>query len=753
MRKILLPALLVGCAVTTVLGQNMPIGQWRAHMPYNEAVAAATDGVTLYAASRYSFFTYNTAQDEISTYSKVEGMSDVGISLVGYDAHSGSSIIVYRNANIDLFRDETFFNIPDLKLKTIAGAKNVNHIHVEADAAYLSTSFGVVVLNLDKKETKETYTFMQNDQTIEVFSFTSAGDHFYAATADGLYRAKKSSINLQDFAAWQKVDARTSLRKLLAFNNQLVAGSTDSVFALSADSLRFVLSTNRIIRNIDATEQELWISEENPVALPGMVRKLDSDLSLTDSVVVWGKPVGVLTLADGAIWIIDEQNGMGKKNGNDVTYLKPGGPASASAFDIMPYNGEVWVAHGSYSDAFNYQKNPAGISRYQNGEWKIYNGTTEPKLQDATDFVVLARDPADGTVYAGAFRSGIFIVKPDGTTQLLKDNTGFLEPAIPDPSAYFIGGLAFDQNNVLWVVQGGALHELVAKTPEGNWIPMRGAASGIISAAIIVDDYNQKWYLTPYSGGGVAVYDDKGTPDNISDDAYIRVSTSEVDNTAYSIAKDRTGSIWVGTAKGIGIFHCPGEILEGTCKIDRPIVQYDQFAGYLFQNEKVNTIAVDGANRKWIGTNNGVWLISPDGDKIIHRFTSENSPLPSNIVQKISVDPITGDVYMGSSDGLVSFRGTATEGGETNQTVITFPNPIPSGYSGTIAIRGVSENADVRITDISGQLVYRTRALGGQAVWNGLDYTGRRPQSGVYLIFVTNRDGSQTHAGKMVFME
>lgn len=164
-------------------------------------------------------------------------------------------------------------------------------------------------------------------------------------------------------------------------------------------------------------------------------------------------------------------------------------------------------------------------------------------------------------------------------------------------------------------------------------------------------------------------------------------------------------------------------------------------------------MAVDGANRKWIGTTNGVWLISASADKILYRFTTDNSPLPSNVVQKITVDPITGDVYIGTDLGLVSFHSTAIEGSEENTTIITYPNPVPSGYKGTIAIQGIAANADVRITDISGQLVYRTKALGGQAVWNGLDYTGRRPQSGVYLIFVTNSDGTQTRSGKMVFME
>jgi hypothetical protein len=181
-------------------------------------------------------------------------------------------------------------------------------------------------------------------------------------------------------------------------------------------------------------------------------------------------------------------------------------------------------------------------------------------------------------------------------------------------------------------------------------------------------------------------------------------------------------------------------------------VQYDQFAGYLFSTEVVNAMAVDGANRKWIGTNNGIWLLSPDASKIVNRFTVDNSPLPSNTIQKITVDDVTGDVYIGTADGLISYRGTATEGNESAGSIKSFPSPIPSGYTGSIAINGFTANSDVRITDIAGQLVYRAKATGGQLVWNGLDYTGHRPQTGILLVFATNKDGSQTAVGKLMFM-
>jgi hypothetical protein len=183
------------------------------------------------------------------------------------------------------------------------------------------------------------------------------------------------------------------------------------------------------------------------------------------------------------------------------------------------------------------------------------------------------------------------------------------------------------------------------------------------------------------------------------------------------------------------------------------IVKYDLNAGLLFQREAVKTIAVDGANNKWIGTNNGIWLISDDAEKIIHQFNKDNSPLPSNEINKIVVHPTTGEVFIATNAGLISYRGNATEGSKNNDELLVFPNPVPSAYNGMIAIKGLVENADVRITDVNGQLVYRTIATGGQATWNGETYTGKRPSTGVYYVFVTNTDGSEAKAGKFVFNE
>ena len=299
----------------------------------------------------------------------------------------------------------------------------------------------------------------------------------------------------------------------------------------------------------------------------------------------------------------------------------------------------------------------------------------------------------------------------------------------------------------------------VKDATNGNWYKFRvpNAPNG---GPITIDDYGQVWFVCYGINGGVAVYNTNGTISNQADDKSYHLTTgigtgNLPSNIVFCIAKDKNNNIWVGTDNGIGIIsNCSAPFTQSPpCDAQLPIVQYDQYAGYLFVGSNVRSIAVDGANRKWVGTDEGVWLLSPDASKIIYRFTVDNSPLPSNIIQKIAIDKVTGDIYIGTGMGLVTYHSNATEGGTSNQNVMVFPNPVSSGYNGTIAIKGLVANADVRITDIDGQLVYRTTALGGQAIWNGTDYKGHRPQTGVYLIFVSSSDGTQTYTGKIVFMQ
>lgn len=737
----------------TVQAQERPVGYWRSHLPYNNAIGVATDGSTVFAISQQSFFSYNVTNGELSSYSKVDGMVDVGMSQIAYDAATNTVVLAYQSTDIDLFKDNSFYNMPDIRIKIFTGAKTINNIYTDRGMAYVSTTLGIVVLNLEKREVKETYVFTKNNQTIGINALTADDSFFYAATTRGFYKGKRNSPNLQLFSAWTPLDTTQNFISAAAVGQKVFAAGKDSLFEVNGNALRYVLSTSNSTTRIDAGKDVLNIS----LADKSYVMQLDKNLQLTDSF-RFSSPRQTTELADGTLWVADGTDGLNKHTGgnNHEAYV-PAGPYSFATFDILPYNKEVWIAHGGYRDNWGLTFNRSGISSFKNETWTNYRSANTPYMNEMYDIIDVSRD-ASGTIYGGSIQEGIAVIKADGTGYRIKRDS--LEAKDREPDVFPATSTETDQGGNLWVTQLGSRNELAVRTTDGRWFhyPTSSAFTGGFAfgaAGLIVDGSNQKWYYGP-QGRGVIVYNDNHTPETGGDDTYRQFRKGVgfgnlPSERIFCLVEDREGAIWVGTDDGIGIINCASVATDGNCDAELRVVQYDQFPGFLFKEQQVKTIAVDGGNRKWVGTNNGIWLISPDANKIILRFTKENSPLPSNVIQKIAVDPVTGDVYIGTDQGLVSYRGTATEGGTTNSNVITFPNPVPSGYGGTIAIRGLVRDADVRITDIAGQLIYRGKAQGGQLTWSGLDYTGHRPQTGVYLIFATNKDGSQTHIGKMMF--
>jgi hypothetical protein len=336
---------------------------------------------------------------------------------------------------------------------------------------------------------------------------------------------------------------------------------------------------------------------------------------------------------------------------------------------------------------------------------------------------------------------------------------GSLSPHVADLSSYRIAGLAFDRENNLWITNYGAAQPLVIKKAGSNFqklsLPFIIPENALTQ--ILIDDNNYKWMVAAKSGGLIC-FDHGSSIESTGDDRWKKLTTGSGNGNLPSadvtcIAKDKDGFIWVGTSNGIGVIQCPGELFTGSgCDALWPVVQQGNFAGYLFKGELIRSIAVDGAGRKWIATKKGAWLISASGEEVVYQFTEENSPLLSNDVKRITIDDRTGEVYFATAKGICSFRSTATAGTEKNENVLVFPNPVPPGYSGSIGIRGLVNNAILKITGLDGRLVYQARALGGQAVWDGRDYKGRKISTGVYLVLVSNDDHSEKLAAKIVFV-
>lgn len=765
-RTILSAALLAVTFISSSHAQSggPAVGQWRSYLPFSEVNSIATDGTTFFCGTTSGFFTYNRTDGSLTGYAKENGMHDIGLTCVGYDPTTTKTVLAYTNSNIDIFKDGSFVNIPAVKLSQGAGDKTIHNITAADGEAYLSSGIGLIVLNLNKEEIKGTVVFYDNSLAASVYATMLDGNDLYTATSVGLFKTNKENPFIQNYLTWTKLDSNI-YHYLTGSNNRIYAAEADSLFELNSNGIGiFRQKMIYPVTHLDIDNDGIWISASNEGHTSGYGIKIKDDGSKLDSFFT-AFPTQIIALGNGDIWYGDAANyvypnfhGLRKRiSATESEAYFPVGPVTSGCYDVSANNGDVWVAHGAKSIGWDPKGSRANFSHYSGEVWDHISWVSDDEWFQ--DFVRILKDPASGTLYAASYTGGLWERKSDGTTTTYRGDEYFSRTGSSANATYLVSGMAVDEAGNLWMTNYGGVKELVVKTVDGNWYKMNSVQenSAHSAADVIVDDYGQKWFIAPNSGG-LVVYNDNGTIENTADDAY-RVFKAGAgagnlpDNNTLSIAKDKDGAIWVGTANGIGIVSCTGtDALDpSVCEGELKVLKADSFAGYLFQGQYVKALAVDGANRKWVGTTNGIWLVSEDAEKTLFRFTQDNSPLPSNNIERINIDPVTGDVYISTDKGLIAYRSIATEGGTVNDDkLFIYPNPVPSNYGGMIAIRGFAENSDVRITDISGQLVYRTKANGGQAVWDGMDYTGHKAQSGVYLVFGVNKDGTQKITGKFI---
>jgi len=747
--------------------QLQPVGQWREHLEFNPASRVTMGEKEVYVASRFGFYSMSLDDNLVERYSKVSGLSDIGITTIRYHAATGKLLIAYNNSNLDVLYRNDVINIPYIYRSNVSGDKRINDIHFDGNKAYLSTNLGVIVVNMDRYEISTTWYIGNNGGTVKVNGFTSDASFFYAATEEGLKAAPRNSSNLEDYRSWTLISNANGLpngptRNVLLVQNRLFVHYFNTLFVRNGTTWSEFYTDGFNWYSTEAADNALLIAEERNSWQQRRVVVLNASNGTASQIIENNQftqfPVHAVKNGN-EVFVADVGKGLLRVTGNSITPIIINSPYGRLDGEMLFANNTLYVAGGSINDAWNYQYNGTGFFTFSNNTWNAYNRFTLPWMDTVLDVITLAVDPRDQKIFAGSFGGGLVEFESPTRYKIYKRGSG-VEETIGDPNNYRIGGLAFDQDNHLWFTNFGAPSLLGVRKNDGSWIKFNPPflIPSNMGGGILVDDYNQKWIQVP-QGNGLLCFNQGASLENKGDDRWRWFQTGTANgnlpgNFVNTMVKDKDGFIWLGTDKGIGIIQCPGEVFTANgCSVFQPIVQQDNFAGLLFENEEVKALAVDGANRKWVGTRNGVWLISADGDKVIERFTAENSPLLSNEIIRIAIDPQSGEVFFSTFNGICSYRGTATEGSNKNESVLVFPNPVPSAYGGTIAIRGVAANSIVKITELNGRLVYQTRAFGGQAVWNGLDYTGKRVSSGVYLVLVTDETGQEKTAGKIIFIK
>jgi len=758
--------------------QEVGIGQWRDHLPYDYATKVEEFNSGIYCATPYSMFFFDREDNSIHRLSKVNGLSDLGVSDISLNTDQQILVVSYSNTNVDLILDDlTIINIPDIKRKEILGNKTINSIMNYGKFAYLSCGFGIVVLNVEKKEIKDTYFIGPNGSSINVLAMTYNDTAFFAATENGIYYADINDPNLAYYANWKKmtgIPVPNGFYNLILYHDgRLYVNHTDPEIA--EDGLYFLENGqwNELEpTNTGRTYRIRGCGDLLVVSYGYFVTSYNSDLTENLKIYTYGEtspaPSDAMIGTDEFYWIADRNKGLVKSwgGGYEREYIKPSGAPTADIFEMASGEGKLYLVSGGLTSVWSNTWKAAKMYSLIDENWKTYDNNNSPGLDTLRDFVALAIDPLNSDhVFAGSWSRGMVEFKDNAFAQIYSSGNSSLLPNMFEGAPVVkIGGMAYDSENNLWITNSGAVDILSVKRAEGStglpWeaFNLGSGLTGTEVRKIIVDSYDQKWILPRTSQSNpsyIIVYNEMNDPGNQVRGLKSGAGYGNLPGTSvYAIAEDLEGEIWVGTNEGVAVFYSPQNIFTGeNADAQQILVNVDGYVQYLLETEIVKAIAVDGANRKWFGTERaGVFLLSADGTQQIEHFTEDNSPLFSNNITCLTINDKTGEVFIGTAKGLISYKGTATNGNPTNDSVYAYPNPVRPGYSGPIAIKGLVRDASVKITDIRGFVIYETIAEGGQAIWNGYSFDGRKANTGVYLVFITNSDGSEKMVTKILFV-
>ncbi len=765
-------------------------GTWTDHISYHQAEKVAVDdnNQKVYVCTSNSLFCYNKKNGTTRGITKVQGLADVEIATIAFAPSEDVLIIAYVNSGIDILQNNNKITpLPYIKDKLTIPDRRINDILVIDKYAYLSCNFGIVVLDLTNLEIKDTYYPGNGESVNRVNQLCTDGKNIYAATQTGIYEALINDPYLVDYNRWEHLTGFSAINTECK-NVAYLAGKLFAVYGTNYSLMYFDgfnwqsnphFGNGSLINSINVSGNKLFASTSWGVFT------LDEKLNFNATLI--GENPTFATIDDeGTTWISDQEKTLFKitQNGNSSTtdtIQPPDSPFFPDAYKIDVYNGRVWTVSGSKTEDWDHIYNSRG-AEYFNGKWNWYNSAvtkafTSDSVCDLINVRICPTNP--DIVYLASWTYGsliqyknnngvsVFTVYNSSNSSLQRWN------AYGNVFFYQINGLSFDASGNLWVTNGFVKNPLSVLTPSGNWKsfslskslgynPNSTNLSNLYMGDVLATSWGHKWIILGTSTN-LVVYDSGNTPLDASDDRQVEISVSNVPSIIpptqiFCIAEDHQGSIWVGTDAGPVMFSSPQNAFPqdgGTTgqKITVPIVKGQSTAAYLLETERINSIAIDGADRKWFGTqNSGAYLLSEDGLTQISHFTADNSPLFSNTINDIKIDPKSGEVYFATNKGLISYKGFATTGGDNFGKVYVYPNPIRENYTSNIFITGLIENTDVKITDISGNLVFETISLGGQAVWNGKNLLGKRVNTGVYLVFCSNKDGSKTTVTKLLFI-
>lgn len=745
--------------------------QWRAHSAYSEVNEVVATKHKVYALSTHSLFSVDKVSEEIAYHNRQTGLNASTIEHIYHNAVLDELLICYQNGQIDIIdSDDNIYNIPDLYLKQTNHSKQINDIHMYQSKAFLAMPFGIICLNMKKHEIEDTYYIGPGSTEINIRYIVIQGDSIYAASDQQLYMAHLGD-NLMDYAFWHRLDLPmgNTLAGMRAHGNRICI-IRDNVLWSRQHGKWIKHPSSFSLRGFAQTATQLFaLPNEKYGAL-----EIRPDFSLQMSI-SYGYIMDIAQ-SNNEYWLATQSNGLVRAKDNTYQEYHPEGPLNNTAYRMRFFGDRLYVLPGGRWAVQNFTFGE--IMFYENSQWtNITNGElTEMADHALYDFMNVAQDPFDKDHYfVTSYGTGLLEMK--GTTLVklhLPHNSALKSAVANDPDLYTrTDGAMYDEQGNLWVLNASTRPENICILPKGggenDWVSFNvyhgnNRIAMMTPGEMLIDRRDSQWKWIPLcrDNTGLILLDDAGTPTQPRDDKvmyrnewYDQNGKQIIPEYIYTVAQDRDNTIWVGTSRGLFLIPPTVDFFSSN-RCERIIISRNdgtQLGDYLLENEQINCIVVDGANRKWIGTAaSGVFLLSADGEETISHFTTENSLLPSDNVLSIAIQESTGEVFVGTSNGLVSYMSDAMEPEPNFSNMYAYPNPVYPNYKGVVVIKGLMEHTEVRIVDASGNLVKTITASGGEAVWDVTNAYGERVASGIYTAICNTMDGAASGHTKVMVM-
>ncbi len=742
---------------------------WKGYFSYNEIKDISESSNTIYAAAENTLFSQNVSTNSIKTINTIDGLSGQTISSLYYSPTFKKTLVGYEDGLIVAINeaDGSMLNIVDIVKKQIpSNIKKINHFMEYNGIVYISCDFGIVQFNLSTLQFGDTYFIGSAGEEIRVYQTAIYNNEIYAVTQYfGIRKANLSNPNLNDYRQWQVFDTGY-WKGVVNFNNQLVAcNSNNRIYKYNGASFDEILNIGQEEIHFKATANYLIATTSSSVYVLNpqlaLVRQINSS-----QITEFNPSFSCATVVDDKVYMGTKEDGMISTLITPNSLFEnttPIGPTRNNIFALDVTPNLFWAVYGGYSGNYNPYTfnnvgfpNSYGISKYNSKGW--LHIPYEKVLGAKAISRIIINPKNENQVYASSFFSGLIKIENDEPNFLYNQNNSSLQDITFIPgyrNDVRINGTAFDKTGNLWVNNSLVDKGLSVLKTNGQW---QSYSLGTILkdsedanlGRMLIDKNGTKWFCS--NTNGLISFNESNTKFK-----KITIGTDEGNLPATdvrAIAIDTRNQLWIGTISGLRILSNVNSFLTEDQMTTKPIIILeDNLAQELFYEQFITDIVVDGANNKWVGTaDSGVFLVSSDGQETKYHFTKDNSPLPSNTLNDIAINSETGEVFFATDKGMVSFKGTSTAANENLESVYVYPNPVRPEFQGTVKISGLLDKANVKITDIQGNLVHETISEGGTIEWDTTAFGKYKVASGVYMIFVSAQDGIETKVKKVMII-